>query len=273
MIGKPGRLRHADSFNVAAPPRINVLGVGVHALNLPLAVDFLREAISNGTKGYVCVTGVHGVSEAQSDPEFRAILNHALLNTPDGMPMVWVGRWSGAREMDRVYGPDLLVEVCRASEAAGWRHFFYGGAPGTAQALAAHLQARFPRLAIAGAHTPPFRPLTPGEMEGLQSLVAAAKPDIMWIGLSTPKQERFMSAMLGGLEVPVMIGIGAAFDLVSGKVKQSPRWIQRSGFEWLYRLIQEPRRLWKRYLKNNPLFVLRLLLQWTGLRRYSLDSK
>jgi N-acetylglucosaminyldiphosphoundecaprenol N-acetyl-beta-D-mannosaminyltransferase len=258
---------------VAAPPRINVLGVGVHALNLPLAVDVLREAMANRTKGYVCVTGVHGVSEAQSDPEFRAILNRALLNTPDGMPMVWVGRWSGAREMDRVYGPDLLVEVCRASEAAGWRHFFYGGAPGTAQALAAHLQARFPRLAIAGAHTPPFRPLTTGEMEELQSLVATAKPDIMWIGLSTPKQERFMSATLASLEVPVMIGIGAAFDLVSGKVKQSPRWIQRSGFEWLYRLIQEPRRLWKRYLKNNPLFVLRLLLQWTGLRRYSLDSK
>ena len=273
MIGKPGRLRHADSFNVAAPPRINVLGVGVHALNLPLAVDVLREAIANRTKGYVCVTGVHGVSEAQSDPEFRAILNCALLNTPDGMPMVWVGRWSGAREMDRVYGPDLLVEVCRVSEAAVWRHFFYGGAPGTAQALAAHLQARFPRLAIAGTHTPPFRPLTPGEMEELQSLVATAKPDIMWIGLSTPKQERFMSATLASLEVPVMIGIGAAFDLVSGKVKQSPRWIQRSGFEWLYRLIQEPRRLWKRYLKNNPLFVLRLLLQWTGLRRYSLDSK
>jgi N-acetylglucosaminyldiphosphoundecaprenol N-acetyl-beta-D-mannosaminyltransferase len=258
---------------VAVPPRINVLGVGVHALNLPLAVEVLREAIANRTKGYVCVTGVHGVSEAQSDPEFRAILNHALLNTPDGMPMVWIGRWSGAREMERVYGPDLLVEVCQASIAAGWRHFFYGGAPGTAQALAAHLQARFPQLAIAGTHTPPFRPLTPGEMDQLQSQVAAAKPDIMWIGLSTPKQERFMSATLAGLDVPVMIGIGAAFDLVSGKVRQSPRWVQRSGFEWLYRLIQEPRRLWKRYLKNNPLFVLRILLQMTGLRRYSLDSK
>jgi N-acetylglucosaminyldiphosphoundecaprenol N-acetyl-beta-D-mannosaminyltransferase len=182
----------------------------------------------------------------------------------DGRALV---RWTGSTV------PICSLEVCQASVATGWRHFFYGGAPGTAQALAAHLQARFPQLKIVGTHTPPFRPLTPDEMGQLQSLVACGKPDIMWIGLSTPKQERFMSAMLAGLDVPVMIGIGAAFDLVSGKVKQSPRWIQRSGFEWLYRLIQEPRRLWKRYLKNNPLFVLRLLLQWTGLRRYSLDSK
>jgi len=196
-----------------------------------------------------------------------------LLNTPDGMPMVWLGRWSGAREMDRVYGPDLLVEVCQASESAGWRHFFYGGAPGTAPDLAAHLHARFPKLIVAGTFTPPFRPLTTDEMKELQAIVAAARPDIMWIGLSTPKQERFMSATLASLEVPVMIGIGAAFDLVSGKVRQSPRWIQRSGFEWLYRLVQEPKRLWKRYLKNNPLFVVRIVLQLSGLRRYSLDSK
>ncbi len=258
---------------MAIPSRINVLGVGVHALNLPLAIEVLRQAIATRTKGYVCVTGVHGVSEAQSDSEFRAILNRALLNTPDGMPMVWLGRWSGAREMDRVYGPDLLVEVCQASESAGWRHFFYGGAPGTAPDLAAHLQARFPKLIVAGTFTPPFRPLTTDEMKELQAIVAAARPDIMWIGLSTPKQERFMSATLASLEVPVMIGIGAAFDLVSGKVRQSPRWIQRSGFEWLYRLVQEPKRLWKRYLKNNPLFVVRIVLQLSGLRRYSLDSK
>jgi N-acetylglucosaminyldiphosphoundecaprenol N-acetyl-beta-D-mannosaminyltransferase len=258
---------------VATPPRVNVLGVGVHALNLPLAVKVLREAIESRTKGYVCVTGVHGVSEAQSDPEFRAILNGAFLNTPDGMPLVWVGKQSGFAEMDRVYGPDLLLAVCTASEALGWRHFFYGGAPGTADALAAHLQARFPKLQIVGTHTPPFRQLNATEMQELQAIVTAARPDIMWIGLSTPKQERFMAATLYQLDATIMIGIGAAFDLVSGKVRQSPVWIQRSGFEWLYRLIQEPRRLWKRYLKNNPLFVGRLFCQFSGLRRYSLDSK
>lgn len=254
------------------PPRINILGVGVHALNLRSAVAVLQSAIESKTKGYVCVTGVHGVSEAQSDPSFRAILNQALLNTPDGMPLVWIGRWSRFQEMERVYGPDLLLEVCNVSQATGWRHFFYGGGPGVAETLAAVLQSKFPRLQIVGTHTPPFRPLTPSEFEEFQAQVAAARPDIIWVGLSTPKQERFMSSTLSDLDVPVMIGIGAAFDLIGGKVRQSPRWIQRSGFEWLYRLIQEPRRLWKRYLKNNPLFVWRLFLQLTGLRRYTIDS-
>jgi len=258
---------------VDVPPRINVLGVGVHALSLPVAVAAMGEAIAQRAKGYVCVTGVHGVSEAQSDPEFRAILNGAFLNTPDGMPMVWVGRWSGFSQVERVYGPDLLVEVCRASEEAGWRHFFYGGAPGTADALAETLQVRFPRLQVVGTHAPPFRPLNPTEVEELQATIAAARPDVMWIGLSTPKQERFMAAMLARFDVPLMVGIGAAFDLVSGKVRQSPRWIQRSGFEWLYRLIQEPGRLWKRYLVNNPLFIGRILLQFSRLRYYCLDSK
>jgi N-acetylglucosaminyldiphosphoundecaprenol N-acetyl-beta-D-mannosaminyltransferase len=254
------------------PPRVNVLGVGVHALNLRSAVAVLQTAIESGTKGYVCVTGVHGVSEAQSDSSFRSILNHALLNTPDGMPMVWIGRGAGFRDMDRVYGPDLLLEVCRASESTGWKHFFYGGGPGTADSLAAVLQSKYPKLQVVGTHTPPFRPLTPAELTDLQAQVATARPDIIWVGLSTPKQENFMSANLDGLDVPVMIGIGAAFDLISGKVRQSPRWIQRTGFEWLYRLIQEPRRLWKRYLKNNPLFVWRMFLQLSGLRRYSIDA-
>lgn len=254
------------------PPRVNILGVGVHALNLRSAVAVLQSAIESKTKGYVCVTGVHGVSEAQSDPSFRAILNQALLNTPDGMPLVWIGRWSRFQEMERVYGPDLLLEVCNVSQATGWRHFFYGGGPGVAETLAAVLQSKFPRLQIVGTHTPPFRPLMPSEFEEFQAQVAAARPDIIWVGLSTPKQERFMSSTLSDLDVPVMIGIGAAFDLIGGKVRQSPRWIQRSGFEWLYRLIQEPRRLWKRYLKNNPLFVWRLFLQLSGLRRYTIDS-
>jgi N-acetylglucosaminyldiphosphoundecaprenol N-acetyl-beta-D-mannosaminyltransferase len=252
------------------PPRVNILGVGVHALNLRSAVTVLQSAIANRTKGYVCVTGVHGVSEAQSDSSFRTILNQAFLNTPDGMPMVWFGRLSGLRQMERVYGPDLLLEVCQASQQAGWRHFFYGGGPGTAEALAAVLQTKFPRLQIAGTHTPPFRPLTPMELNELQAQVKSARPDIIWVGLSTPKQELFMASTLPCLDVPIMIGIGAAFDLVSGKIRQSPRWIQQSGFEWLYRLSQEPGRLWKRYLKNNPLFLWRVFLQFSGLRHYSL---
>jgi N-acetylglucosaminyldiphosphoundecaprenol N-acetyl-beta-D-mannosaminyltransferase len=257
------------------PPsdRVNVLGVGIDPLNLPAALSTIGEAIRTRAKGYVCVTGVHGVSEAQDNPAFRAILNRALLNTPDGMPMVWLGRWQGRRGMDRVYGPDLLLEACRVSQEAKWRHFFYGGAPGVAPQLAASLQSRFPKLIVAGTYAPPFRPLNESETEELRALVAEARPDIVWVGLSTPKQEAFMASFLPQLDTTLMIGVGAAFDLLSGRVKQAPRWIQRSGFEWLYRLAQEPGRLWRRYLKNNPLFLWRVFLQLTGLRRYPLEEK
>ncbi|HUB68004.1 MAG TPA: WecB/TagA/CpsF family glycosyltransferase [Candidatus Methylacidiphilales bacterium] len=253
--------------------RVNILGVGVDPLNLPGAVTAIGEAIRTHAKGYICVTGVHGVSEAQDDPVFRDILNRAFLNTPDGMPMVWMGWWQGRRGMGRVYGPDLMLEICRVSEQTHWRHFFYGGAPGVAEQLAASLQSRFPNLTVAGTYTPPFRPLNEEETEKLRVLIAKNKPDIIWVGLSTPKQEAFMAGILSCLDTTLMIGVGAAFDLLSGRVRQAPRWVQRSGFEWLYRLVQEPGRLWKRYLKNNPLFVWRAFLQLTGLRRYDLEAK
>ncbi|MCE0484480.1 MAG: WecB/TagA/CpsF family glycosyltransferase [Methylacidiphilales bacterium] len=250
---------------------VNVLGVRISPLNLPSAVEAFRRAIAARAKGYVCVTGVHGVSEAQENPRFRTILNGAYLNTPDGMPMVWMGRLNGHRDMNRVYGPDLMLEISRVSEETQWRHFYYGGAPGVALQLADSLRARFPKLHVVGTYTPPFRPLNDAEKEELRTLVAQSKPDIIWVGLSTPKQETFMAEALPGLDTTLMVGVGAAFDLLSGRIKQAPRWIQRSGFEWLYRLYQEPRRLWKRYFKNNPLFVGRLFLQWTGLRRFPLD--
>jgi N-acetylglucosaminyldiphosphoundecaprenol N-acetyl-beta-D-mannosaminyltransferase len=252
--------------------RVNVLGVGISPLSVPLAVAAMARAIEHRSKGYICVTGVHGVSEAQASAAFRAILNRAFLNTPDGMPMVWLGRLAGHAGMDRVYGPDLLLQTCRVSKQTGWKHFFYGGETGVADHLAATLRKRFPYLQVAGTYTPPFRPLNDGEREGLRAQVAAARPDIIWVGLSTPKQEAFMAEALGWLDTTLMVGVGAAFDLLSGRVRQAPRWIQRCGLEWLFRLFQEPGRLWKRYFKNNPLFVVRVLLQKTGLRRYSLSS-
>jgi N-acetylglucosaminyldiphosphoundecaprenol N-acetyl-beta-D-mannosaminyltransferase len=251
--------------------RVNVLGVGISPLSIPLAVAAMERAIEHHSKGYICVTGVHGVSEAQGDAGFRSILNGAFLNTPDGMPMVWLGKAAGHPGMDRVYGPDLMLQACRVSQQTRWKHFFYGGAPGVAELLASTLRTRYPYLRVAGTFTPPFRPLNPQEKAELQGKVAAAQPDIIWVGLSTPKQEAFMAEALGWLDTTLMVGVGAAFDLLSGRVAQAPRWIQRCGMEWLFRFSQEPRRLWKRYLKNNPLFVLRLLLQMMGLRRYSLD--
>jgi N-acetylglucosaminyldiphosphoundecaprenol N-acetyl-beta-D-mannosaminyltransferase len=251
--------------------RVNVLGVGISPLSIPLAVAAMERAIEHRSKGYICVTGVHGVSEAQANSGFRSILNRAFLNTPDGMPMVWLGKLAGHSAMDRVYGPDLMLQVCRVSLQTHWKHFFYGGAPGVAESLSAALRMQYPHLQVVGTYTPPFRPLNEQEREELRKQVAAVQPDIIWVGLSTPKQEAFMAEALGWLDTTLMVGVGAAFDLLSGRLAQAPRWMQRCGLEWLFRLLQEPRRLWKRYLKNNPLFALRLLLQMTGLRRYSLD--
>jgi N-acetylglucosaminyldiphosphoundecaprenol N-acetyl-beta-D-mannosaminyltransferase len=252
--------------------RANILGVGVSAINLSQATAVILDAVRQNRKGYVAVTGVHGVSEAQSDPEFRQILNAAFLNTPDGMPMSWVGRLQGFQDMDRVYGPDLMLSVCAATQDGSVRHFFYGGARGVADELRTALLARFPGISVCGTYTPPFRPLKVEEEAELQCCLQEARPHICWVGLSTPKQERFMADYLNKLPITVMIGVGAAFDMHSGRVRQAPLWMQRSGLEWLFRLKQEPKRLWKRYLVNNPLFVARILAQFSGLKQYSLNG-
>ena len=262
----------AAASTAPSPARVNVLGVGVSAINMDLALERIRAALERREKGYVCVTGVHGVSEAQTDPAFRQILNRSFLCTPDGMPLVWVGRLQGQKHMDRVYGPDLMLAVMEASEAAGWRHFFYGGANGTAEALRTKLLERFPRLQVAGTYEPPFRPLQAEEQAALAEKIRSTRPDMMWVGLSTPKQERFMAEYLARLEVTLMFGVGAAFDFHAGKVRQAPRWMQRSGLEWFFRLCSEPRRLWKRYFKNNPLFVARIFCQFSGLKKFPLQE-
>ena len=251
--------------------RANVLGVGVSALNLDLAVAAVARALEEKTKGYVCVTGVHGVSEAQQDPSFRAILNHSFLTTPDGMPTVWMGRWQGFRDMDRVYGPDLMLRVCEFTQSRPFSHFLYGGAPGVAGELKRRLEQRFPGIRIVGTCTPPFRPLTAAEEQDLIRQVQTLKPDLFWVGLSTPKQETFMAQYWQKLDATLFFGVGAAFDFHAGRIRQAPRWMQRGGLEWLFRLACDPARLWKRYLKNNPLFILRALAQLTRLRKYSVD--
>ena len=248
--------------------RVNVLGVGISVLNLRAALDAIADAVRTRRKGYICVTGVHGVMEAQDDAAFKKILNSAFLCTPDGMPMVWAGRLNGHREMRRVYGPDLMLDVCAWSETSGAKHFFYGGADGVAKQLVQKLQAKFPKLSVVGTFTPPFRALDAAEVQKLQAQISAAQPDILWVGLSTPKQEKFMAEFLPKLDVTLMIGVGAAFDFHSGRVKQAPRWMQRSGLEWFYRLCSEPRRLAKRYGRNNPRFLWKFLGQQAGFKKY-----
>ena len=247
--------------------RVDILGVGIHALTPDTAVQEIAAAVRAGRRGYVCVTGVHGLMEAQDDPEFLRILNAACLVTPDGMPTVWVGRLRGHRGMRRVYGPDLMLQVCARSVREGWRHYLYGGHPGVAMALGHALATRFPGLRIVGADTPPFRPLTPPEEAALIVRVRQACPDLLWVGLGTPKQERFMARMVDRLEATVMLGVGAAFDVHTGRVRDAPGWVKRAGLQWLHRLAQEPRRLGPRYLRNNPRFIWRVARELAGVGR------
>jgi N-acetylglucosaminyldiphosphoundecaprenol N-acetyl-beta-D-mannosaminyltransferase len=255
-------------MTVPSVPRYNVLGVGVSALTLTQARDLVLGVRGTTRCGYICLATAHGLTEARTDPALRKIYNESWLTTPDGMPLVWLG----PPGVTRVYGPDLLLAVCDAGRAGGLRHYFFGGNPGVAEKLHAKLTARFPGIEIVGTFTPPFRPLDATETTALQEDVSRTRPDVFWVGLSSPKQERFMATNWSTLEAGVLIGVGAAFDFHSGQVRQAPRWIQRSGFEWLFRLCTEPRRLGPRYLKTNPLFALRVLAQRIGLKKYPLGE-
>jgi N-acetylglucosaminyldiphosphoundecaprenol N-acetyl-beta-D-mannosaminyltransferase len=199
--------------------------------------------------------------EAQRDPAFRNILKQALLVTPDGMPTVWVGRRQGFRQMERVFGPDLMYRLCAESVARRYTHFLYGGNAGVAEKLKANLERWFPGIRVLGTYTPPFRWLSPAEEDDLKLRIRSLRPDLMWIGLSTPKQEHFMSEYLHRLDATIMLGVGAAFDLHTGRIKDAPEWIKRAGLQWLHRVMQDPARLWKRYLVNNTQFVWKLARQ------------
>jgi N-acetylglucosaminyldiphosphoundecaprenol N-acetyl-beta-D-mannosaminyltransferase len=256
---------------IAAIPRANVLGVGVSSINLTQAVSAIDEALRIRQKGYICFAGVHPVMEAQADAELKRIYNRSFLTTPDGMPMVWLNRWQGARHVSRVYGPDLMLETFRLSEARGWRHFFYGGSEGVAEAMRAEMTKRFPKLQVAGTFEPPFRALTSAEETQLAEQVRSCRPDIMWVGLGSPKQDRFMAAMLPKLDVTLMAGVGAAFNFFTGRVPQAPLWMQRSGLEWFYRCLHEPR-VRGRYFSTVPRFIFAVLAQQCGMKKRPLGN-
>jgi N-acetylglucosaminyldiphosphoundecaprenol N-acetyl-beta-D-mannosaminyltransferase len=248
--------------------RVNILGVEVSAITMRDATSALESWIRDRAPHYVCITGVHGVMESRRDPSLRAIHRDAGLATPDGMPLVWMSRLLGFPHVERVYGPDLMREMTAISAARGYRNFYYGGGPGTAERLRDALCGAHPGLHVVGTCCPPFRDLTPEEDDAIVAQINAARPDIVWVGLSTPKQERWMAAHVGRLEAPALIGVGAAFDFLSGLKRQAPHWMQRSGLEWAFRLATEPRRLAGRYLRNNPAFVLGALGQLARPQAY-----
>jgi N-acetylglucosaminyldiphosphoundecaprenol N-acetyl-beta-D-mannosaminyltransferase len=251
----------------AVAPEFKVLGVRVNAVQIPEVTALMQRWIRDRDAGhYIAVTGMHGIMEAQQDPGFRCILNAADLAVPDGMPLVWLGRWHGYPLRHRVYGPELMEAFCRTTGPL-YRHFLYGSGPGVAHRLADVLKQRYGVNAV-GTYSPPFRPLTEQENDEVSCLIQAAAPDVVWVGLSTPKQERWMYEYCIRLRTPVMVGVGAAFDFVVGSVRQAPAWMQENGLEWFFRLIQEPRRLWRRYLILGSRFAWNVSLELLKVRRF-----
>jgi N-acetylglucosaminyldiphosphoundecaprenol N-acetyl-beta-D-mannosaminyltransferase len=245
-----------------------VLGVQVNAVTMAEAVERIQAWIEAGDRQYVCVCSVHGVMECRRSPELLRIFNAAGMVTPDGMPLVWLARLGGHRRTERVYGPDLLLAALGSLLPQGRRHLFYGGSGGAADRLARLMTERFPGLLVAGAIEPPFAPLDELCSEETAVAINAATPDVVWVGLSTPKQERWMARMRAGLAAPVLIGVGAAFDFHTGRVRQAPRFVRRAGLEWLFRLLVEPRRLWRRYAVVVPWFIFDAFLQKLRLKRF-----
>jgi N-acetylglucosaminyldiphosphoundecaprenol N-acetyl-beta-D-mannosaminyltransferase len=249
-------------------PAFRVLGVRVDAVQIPGAIATMEEWIrARAGTHFVAVTGMHGVVEARHQQTFKAILGKADLVVPDGMPLVWMGRWHGFTMPRRVYGPELM-ETFFKTTGNRYSHFFYGGAEGVADQLACKMWGRY-GIRIAGTYSPPFRKLTAQEEWEVVGRIQSTSPDVLWVGLSTPKQEKWMWAFHDRLDVPVLVGVGAAFDFHTGRVKQAPVWMREHGLEWFFRLISEPRRLWRRYLIYGPQFIWNVNLEIFRLKKFN----
>jgi N-acetylglucosaminyldiphosphoundecaprenol N-acetyl-beta-D-mannosaminyltransferase len=245
--------------------RANILGVGVSAVNMKMALARIESWIERREPNYVVAAPAHCIAECLRDEKLRRIYNRAGMVTPDGMPIVWISRLMGHSNVDRVYGPDLMLALCERSRGRGYRHFLYGGwPPDVVEQLAVNLKARFSGIQIVGTYAPPFRSVTPEEDAAVVERINATQPDIVWIGLGAPKQDFWAESHLGKIVAPVLIAVGAAFDFHSGRKRQAPRWMMHAGLEWFFRALTEPRRLGPRYLRDNPVFIWNMLRQAMG---------
>jgi N-acetylglucosaminyldiphosphoundecaprenol N-acetyl-beta-D-mannosaminyltransferase len=246
---------------VAPHDRVDVLGIQVSVTDMDDTVETFDRWISAGERHLVCVSDMNALLHARSDEQLTAVYNRSGLTLADGMPLVWAGRRAGFDKMSRVCGPDLLERVMAEAAARGWSQYFYGGADGVAEQLRDTFVRRHPRLRVAGVCSPPYRALTEAEDAAIVDRINEAGPDIVWVGLGAPKQERWMAEHRDRLDAAILIGVGAAFDFHTGRLDRAPAWMQRSGLEWSYRLAKEPRRLWRRYLLGIPRFGLAILKQ------------
>lgn len=260
----------------AAPPRDElpsipqapILGVDLAVTDYERTLDWIDAAVALRAKEYLCVAAVHTVMESREDDALREAVDGAAFTVPDGQPLAWALRKLGHDIDARVYGPELMDRACARAARSGQRHYLYGGRDDAALAqLTDTLGTRHHGLRIAGGYSPPFRELSDHELDEIATRINAARPDVVWVGIGVPKQEKWMAAMRDRLEAPVLIGVGAAFDFHAGLVSQAPAWMQRRGLEWLFRLSQEPTRLWSRYARHNPRFVAGFARQWASHRR------
>lgn len=254
-----------------SPPEIarrELLGVPIALVDYERAMDTMDAIVDGGAHGYVCAIAVHALMASRHDPELHAALEQASLVVPDGRPLVWALNALGERLPDRVYGPELMARYCARAVQRAHRVWLYGGAtPAALDALERTLHERFPGIVIAGRHSPPHRPLRSDEEEEIAARIDGDRADVVFVGLGAPKQEKWMARMRDRLDVPVMVGVGAAFDFHAGRVSMAPVWMQERGLEWIYRTSQEPRRLLGRYLSTNPRFVAAFAHQYLRERR------
>ena len=251
-----------------APPATDaVLGVELALTDYEGTLDWIDRAVATRHRGYLCVAATHTVMACQEDRELMAAVRGADFTVPDGQPLVWALNALGHRLRDRVYGPELMERACARAARSGQRFYLYGGrSQGALVQLTRNLRLRHPGLRVVGGHVPPFRSQTPEEEAAVAADIARSGADVVWVGIGVPKQEKWMARMRERLDAPVLVGVGAAFDFHAGLIPQAPNWMQRLGLEWLFRLGQEPGRLWRRYLRYNPRFVAGFARQWA--RRY-----
>jgi N-acetylglucosaminyldiphosphoundecaprenol N-acetyl-beta-D-mannosaminyltransferase len=267
-MASPQPQPHAAPAPAAEAGTREILGVPVAMVDYDRAMDVMDALVERRERGYVCAAPVHAVMVAQDDPEMLAALRGSTLVVPDGMPLVWASNLLGESLADRVYGPELMMRYSDRCAERGHRVWLYGGRDqGSLVQLALSMRRRHPGIRIVGGYSPPFRPLTDGEQANVVSQINEARPDVLWVGIGVPKQEKWMARMRDRLEVPVMCGVGAAFDFHSGRVPMAPAWMQDRGLEWIYRMGQEPRRLMRRYLTTNPRFVGAFARQYVSERR------
>jgi len=247
---------HTTAEPIPQPETVPVLGVPLALTDYDRVLAWIDEMVARRERGYVCVANVHTVMAFSEDPELRAAVLGSSLNLPDGQPLVWAVNALGYDLGGRVYGPELMLRACAHAASSGQRLYLYGGHnQGALVELALNLRRRYPGVRIVGGYSPPHRELDDEERAAVADEINRSGADVVWVGIGVPKQEKWMAQMRDQLEAPVLVGVGAAFDFHAGRVPQAPNWIQEAGLEWAYRLVREPRRLWRRYMRYNPRFV------------------